>query len=47
MKINQDYPVLSSRYNRQPKEKDYLLYEGGEVSTATTWPPRWPRISPG
>jgi glucosylceramidase len=31
MKINQDYPVLSSRYNRQPKEKDYLLYEGGEV----------------
>ncbi len=28
MKINQDYPVLSSRYNRQPKEKDYLLYGG-------------------
>lgn len=28
MKINQDYPVVSSRYNRQPKEKDYLLYEG-------------------
>lgn len=31
MKINQDYPVLSSRYNQQPKEKDYLLFEGGEV----------------
>ena len=31
MKINQDYPVLSSRYNHQPKEKDYLLYEGGTV----------------
>ncbi len=29
MKINQDYPVLSSRYNRQPKEKDYLLYDDG------------------
>lgn len=28
MKINQDYPVLSSPYNRQPKEKDYLLYGG-------------------
>ena len=28
MKINQDYPVVSSRYNRQPKEKDYLLFEG-------------------
>ena len=34
MKINQDYPVLSSRYNRQPKEKDYLLYEGGEVDAS-------------
>ncbi len=31
MKINNDYPVLSSPYNRQPKEKDYLLYEGGTV----------------
>ncbi|MBR1790059.1 MAG: beta-glycosidase [Bacteroidaceae bacterium] len=31
MKINQDYPVLSSRFNKQPREKDYLLYEGGEV----------------
>lgn len=31
MKINQDYPVLSSRHNQQPKEKDYLLYEGGTV----------------
>lgn len=28
MKINQDYPVLSSKYNKQPKEKDYLLYGG-------------------
>lgn len=27
MKINQDYPVLSSRHNKQPKEKDVLLYE--------------------
>ena len=26
MKINQDYCVLSSPYNTQPKEKDYLLY---------------------
>lgn len=31
MKINQDYPVLSSRHNQQPKAKDYLLYEGGTV----------------
>lgn len=30
MKINQDYPVLSSRFNRQPKEKDYLLYASGK-----------------
>ena len=28
MKINQDYPVVSSRYNNQPKEKDVLLYDG-------------------
>ena len=28
MKINQDYCVLSSPYNKQPKEKDYLLYDG-------------------
>ena len=28
MKINQDYPVISSQYNKQPKEKDYLLFEG-------------------
>lgn len=28
MKINQDYPVISSRYNKQPKTKDYLLFEG-------------------
>ena len=26
MKINNDYPVVSSPYNKQPKEKDYLLY---------------------
>lgn len=26
MKINHDYPVLSSKWNTQPKEKDYLLY---------------------
>ena len=32
MKINQDYPVMSSRWNKQAKEKDYLLFEGiGEV----------------
>ncbi len=28
MKINNDYPVLSSRYNNQSKEKDYMLFEG-------------------
>lgn len=26
MKINHDYPVVSSQYNNQPKEKDYMLY---------------------
>lgn len=32
MKINQDYPVMSSRWNKQAKEKDYLLFDGiGEV----------------
>ncbi|MBQ9362041.1 MAG: glycoside hydrolase family 30 protein [Bacteroidaceae bacterium] len=31
MKINQDYPVMSSQWNRQPKEKDYLLFGGGQV----------------
>lgn len=31
MKINQDYPVLSSKYNQQPKEKDYLLFGGNEM----------------
>lgn len=32
MKINNDYCVMSSRWNNQPKEKDYLLFEGiGEV----------------
>lgn len=34
MKINQDYPVLSSRFNNQPKEKDALLYD----SNVTTDP---------
>lgn len=29
MKINHDYPVLSSRYNHQPKAQDYLLYDDG------------------
>src|SRR5574344_2333081 len=28
MTINNDYPVVSSRFNKQQKEKDYLLYEG-------------------
>ena len=31
MKINQDYCVMSSTWNKQPKEKDYLLFGGGEV----------------
>lgn len=31
MKINQDYPVMSSTWNRQAKEKDYLLFGGGQV----------------
>ena len=32
MKINNDYCVMSSKWNSQPKEKDYLLFEGvGEV----------------
>lgn len=26
MKINGDYPVLSSKYNNQPQGKDYILY---------------------
>ena len=29
MKINQDYCVVSSPYNTQPKEKDYLLFDDG------------------
>jgi glucosylceramidase len=29
MKINHDYPVLSSQWNTQPKEKDYLLFDDG------------------
>ena len=32
MKINNDYPVLSSNYNQQPKEKDYLLYDSNEAT---------------
>lgn len=36
MKINHDYPVLSSRHNRQPKEKDALLYAGSvDVNNST------------
>jgi glucosylceramidase len=31
MKINQDYPVLSSKYNDQDAKKDYLLYEDDGV----------------
>ena len=31
MKINQDYPVCSSEWNTQPKEKDYLLFDDGGV----------------
>ena len=30
MKINQDYCVLSSQWNTQPKEKDYLLFGGAD-----------------
>lgn len=30
MKINGDYPVLSSRFNNMPKEMDYLLYGNTE-----------------
>lgn len=32
MKINNEYSVLSSRYNRQPKEKDAFLYDTNEVT---------------
>lgn len=38
MKINQDYPVLSSRHNHQPKEKDALLYAGSITSAASIDP---------
>ena len=31
MKINQDYPVCSSPWNKQAKEKDYLLFDDGGV----------------
>lgn len=29
MKINHDYPVASSRWNKMPKEQDYLLFDDG------------------
>ena len=35
MKINQDYPVCSSEWNRQTKEKDYLLFDDGGVPDPT------------
>ena len=35
MKINQDYPVCSSTWNKQPKEKDYLLFDDGGVPDPT------------
>ena len=35
MKINQDYPVCSSQWNQQPKEKDYLLFDDGGVPDPT------------
>ena len=35
MKINQDYPVCSSEWNTQPKEKDYLLFDDGGVPDPT------------
>lgn len=35
MKINQDYPVCSSEWNKQPKEKDYLLFDDGGVPDPT------------
>lgn len=33
MKINHDYPVLSSEFNNMPKKLDYLLYAGAEGKT--------------
>ena len=35
MKINQDYPVCSSTWNNQPKEKDYLLFDDGGMPDPT------------
>lgn len=35
MKINQDYPVCSSEWNKQAKEKDYLLFDDGGVPDPT------------
>lgn len=31
MKINHDYPVVSSPYNKLSKEKDYLLFDDGGI----------------
>lgn len=33
MKINHDYPVLSSEFNNMPKKLDYLLYAGADTKT--------------
>lgn len=35
MKINHDYPVCSSKWNRQSPEKDYLLFDDGGVPDPT------------
>ena len=35
MKINHDYPVCSSEWNRQSPEKDYLLFDDGGVPDPT------------
>ena len=49
MKINADYPVLSSRYNKQDPKKDYLLYNAvgavdeDEVKIAGQRPGKFPR----
>ena len=49
MKINQDYPVVSSRYNKQPQTKDYLLFDGkgavdeGEVMMAGQQSGKFPK----
>ena len=49
MKINADYPVVSSRYNKQDPKKDYLLYNAvgavdeDEVKIAGQRPGKFPR----